>query len=860
MSSCALHQNRDCIDDNIPVEQLPPSEYDESGEASVFPQIPPECYDAGEEFGEPDILPRIGDEYQAELPPLTRKPNQMSYSEVEHHSLQDFFIGLPIPLIWINCGKNEGAQTIPDSMQTNFKNVTEIGTFSNGYIVPSHNFVKTKKEIESLPTEEKIRICIDKGHYLVPGLLGEIWSEAEKASYLLALYIFEKNFVEVRRFVGSKGMGAVLSFYYGDFYGSDAYFRWLEGRKTRSKKCVYGQRIFSGLRQQELLSRLFRRVSEECKSALLEVSKTFSESKMSLVDYVFSLKAMVGTNLLVEAVAIGSGKQDLTGMALEPLRSNHVIRSEIPAGKACSALTTAEIIKFLSGDYRLSKARSNDLFWEAVWPRLLARGWHSEQPQNQGYVAGSKCLVFLLPGVKKFSRRKLVKGDHYFDSVTDVLSKVAKDPGLIELDNEEANGNQNTEKDVWTSDVKIEEDENHPPTRQRHSYLQPRTSNRSVDAIRFTVVDTGLSVGKIRELRTLPREISSSLISLDPPEDSDKDTVKENAGESDMMNSITLNASAAETHTGKSAPKKHGGRKNRDDNSSSRDLHPGVSKPSASSKKKKDSNDNQKPRKVSKSMSGRKQKQGYVDNIAPISKRCRKLTANTHEEARDGVLHSTAPRLENGTACCSSGVHVSNENLSAQVSSWQDKVSSGSSSKDSPCESNAAEPSQENSQPQLLIDLNLPHISTECENDTNLPNELGNQSVQPANNGLPAPTAVEASFEQQTSVNTRRLSTRNRPPTTRAMEAVAGGFLTTSRRRKGRDTSSLDAQPSRPRQQPRVGPGPNESPSSSVVSQVGEASQIQKSERGASTSGTSNTDNKFDDPPEANQEEPPSRQ
>ncbi|KAL0414716.1 UNVERIFIED_CONTAM: hypothetical protein Sradi_1673300 [Sesamum radiatum] len=206
-------------------------------------------------------------------------------------------------------------------------------------------------------------------------------------------------------------------------------------------------------------------------SGLLIVSKTFGDEKMSLADYVSSLKAMVGMDILVEAVGIGKGKQDLTGMALEPSRSNQVIpaRPEIPTGKACSSLTTTEIIKFLSGDYRLSKARSNDLFWEAVWPRLLARGWHSEQPKDQGYVAGSKhCLVFLMPGVKKFSRRKLVKGDHYFDSVTDVLSKVAKDPGLIELDAEEDHESKKKEEYERTGERKSEQDDNHLPTRQQH--------------------------------------------------------------------------------------------------------------------------------------------------------------------------------------------------------------------------------------------------------------------------------------------------------------------------------------------------------------------------------------------------------
>ncbi|KAG6394791.1 hypothetical protein SASPL_145381 [Salvia splendens] len=558
------------------------------------------------------------------------------------------------------------------------------------------------------------------------------------------------------------------------------------------------------------------------------VSKTFGEDKISLVDYVSSLKATVGLDLIVEAVGVGLGKQDLTGMALEPLRSNHVTRSEIPAGKACSALTTAEIIKFLNGDYRLSKARSNDLFWEAVWPRLLARGWHSEQPQNQGYIAGSKFLVFLLPGVKKFSRRKLVKGDHYFDSVTDVLSKVAKDPGLIELDNEEANGDQNMEKDEWSSDVKMEEDENHLPSRQRHSYLQPRTPNRSMDAIKFTVVDTGLSDGKIRELRTLPREISSIMISLDAP-------VEENMAESDM--------------TCKSGPKKLASRKNRDDG-----------KPAAHPKREKDSNDNQKPRKVSKPIPSRKQKQGYIENIVPCSKRCRKLSGNTHEEAGDGVLlhphsTSTAPRMENRVSCSSSGGHESNE--TTQLGLWQDKLSSASSSKGSPSEST------EFPQPQLLIDLNLPHVPLEIENNVLTPNLLYNQLVQPDSHGLPAPSPVEASSEQQCVANTRRLSTRYRPPTTRALEAVAGGYLSISRKRKGRDTSSRDAPP-RPSQKSRVWPGPSESPSSSMASSPSQmresSSQIAEADRAASTSGTLKAYNQDNDPPEANQVEAAPRQ
>ncbi|KAF2316909.1 hypothetical protein GH714_042250 [Hevea brasiliensis] len=176
------------------------------------------------------------------------------------------------------------------------------------------------------------------------------------------------------------------------------------------------------------------------------VSTAFSEGKFSLEDYVSNLRAVVGIQALVDAIGIGKGKEDLTSLAMEPARSNPLF-TVCPIGKACSSLTSSDIIKLLTGGFRLSKARSNDIFWEAVWPRLLARGWHSEQPNNQSYVGPNHHLVFLIPGVKKFSKRKLVKGNHYFDSVSDVLSKVASEPKLIELDSEEARGSSCNEED-----------------------------------------------------------------------------------------------------------------------------------------------------------------------------------------------------------------------------------------------------------------------------------------------------------------------------------------------------------------------------------------------------------------------------
>ncbi|KAG8372958.1 hypothetical protein BUALT_Bualt12G0121200 [Buddleja alternifolia] len=736
------------------------------GLSNGSPQIPSDSRKSSDENEEIHIPPRVGDEYQAELPQLIGKSTYMSHSSTEA-CIQNFSIGLPIPLTWTKSPNHDGPE-----------NFGPFDSKINGEVKP----------------EEESRASHGKGQRLVPGL-NECWSDADKASFLLGLYIFLKNFVAVRRFLETKGTGAIMSLYYGKFYGRAEFRRWLECRKSKSKKCVFGQRIFSGLRQQELLARIFPRVSEELRNALLEVSKTFGEEKMSLEDYVSSLKAMVGMNILVEAVGIGSGKQDLTGMAFEPSKSNQAIplRPEIPTGKACSSLTTSEINKFLSGDYRLSKARSNDLFWEAVWPRLLARGWHSEQPHSKN------CLVFLGPGVKKFSRRKLVKGEHYFDSVTDVLSKVAKEPALIELD-EENDGDKQKEELEWTREKNFEENEKEVPKQQRHFYLQPKTPSRDRDVLKFMVVDTSIGDGKVRELKTFPSEIPSMLISNG---DCDRDTIF-------IDSTVMDNRATAKSH-GKMP------------------VNPDINK-----KLVLDSNDKVLPgnKKFGKSLMKRELEKG--DNLAPINK-CQKLNGET----RDGAIRSIKGLglengsfkglgLENGSSSISPGSFEFNENLSSPVGSRLDKLSSTSSSQGSPDENDIQEPSRANP---MLIDLNLPQVSPDFENG-----EQDNGPIlRPDDNNLP--NSSEAQPQEAPVMNQRRQSTRTRPLTMRALEALAGGYLTVNRRRKGRDPHEDVGSSSRPLQRTRGPVGPNEGTSSSTVPQEAEA----EAEAGPSNTGNQNT-------------------
>ncbi|WVY93609.1 hypothetical protein V8G54_032697 [Vigna mungo] len=448
---------------------------------------PPSSPDISNLVGAPQLNPRVGDEYQVEVPSLIKESERVQLlrnpaeSEVGLDNSLSFAIGLPISVTWIHNAKesseNEGWGYIGD-------NADELRP--------------TTFQSEMTGDSNSAELGERKNFALVPAILSSSWSDSDAEVFLLGLYIFGKNFIQIQRFLENKGMGEILAFYYGKFYKSDQYRRWSDCRKLKGRKSAIGQKLFSGRRQQELLSRLIPHVSGESKDTLLQVSKSYTEGRASLEEYISSIKSIVGLGILVGAVGIGKEKDDLTTLVLEPVKNNKVF--SVPTCKAWSSLGPNDILKFLTG-FRLSKARSNDLFWEAVWPRLLARGWHSEQPKNRGYVSSKDYLVFLIPGVKTFSRRKLVKGDHYFDSVSDVLKKVVAEPNLLDLeeakvgscDDEEPEGGLNDDDD---SDYR------------RQCYLKPRASTYNTDQIKFTVIDTSLVHGgkpsDLREFKPVP--------------------------------------------------------------------------------------------------------------------------------------------------------------------------------------------------------------------------------------------------------------------------------------------------------------------------------------------------------------------
>ncbi|GMI98803.1 hypothetical protein like AT2G47820 [Hibiscus trionum] len=798
------------------------------------------CSFLDEISGDLQLIPRVGDEYQAEIPPLVGECwslqvlKQPIDSKIEMSVPNPFPMGLPIPLFW--------TKTEAESINCAF----EFGNSEGSHITSSHGCAEYKVESPALadwkdmkgncklqsttgtkmdaelifPEEPNSKVKVDRGTCPLPGSSSEVWKDIELDSFLLGLYIFGKNLILVKKIVESKGMGEILSFYYGKFYKSGGYRRWSECRKLRSRRCVHGQKLFTGWRQHELLSRLFSHVSKECQDMLLEVSKTFGEGKVTFEEYIFAIKNTVGIGMLIEAVGIGKGKLDLTGNAMEPVKVNHLVsfRPEIPVGKACSSLTLEEIIKFLTGDFRLSKARSNDLFWEAVWPRLLARGWHSEQPKDQAFSGLKNSLVFLVPGVKKFSRRRLVKGDHYFDSVSDVLNRVASEPGLIEL---EIEGPKDSREDLENKlDPVIKQDPDFNSSKhKRNCYLKPRKSSCNRDVMKFTIVDTSLSKGadrsKIRELRSLPLVATSSSTPSSISSDSEEDTSDDSEDEAEEISST--NDAEALANGGECFDISDCV------NSNSNTVIPHTSETSIISAENRESQNrslfHDEEEKVKKYNFSHKVQPSDSKYSVPVTKQ-RVLTDCINGESSCSVDRM----LNEDNSPCRSNSPDACEDMFFQTGP-QNLSPASSLSKGSPDQRKEGivsesylhgEGSPEKSRSHTLIDLNVPQVSMGFETDGPFVSETVQNSdnscsqisffqseitVQPESLNSKIPDKG-AEVNQQPTMQNRRQSTRNRPLTTKALEALECGFFNPKRKRKPAEASQNNSR--RVRSRPHV--------------------------------------------------------
>jgi len=550
------------------------------------------------------------------------------------------------------------------------------------------------------------------------------------------------------------------------------------------------------------------------------------EGGTSLEDYISSLKSTVGLGVLVEAVGIGKEKGDLTMLGMEPGKDIQAFPA--PACKALSSLGPSEIIQYLTG-FRLSKTKSNNLFWEAVWPRLLARGWHSEQPKYRGYVTSNDYLVFLIPGVEKFSRRKLVKGDHYFDSASDVLRKVVAEPNILVLREGEAKVGSCNEEEPENGSNEDDLSEDH-----RQCYLKPRSSTYSKDHIKFMVIDTSLVHGgkssALRELKSVPvnsvpkvevdfgcrkvnhgkdapktiKQKSTKLIVIDTNRLSEGKLLKLKVKQLkylpvELEDASTMTTGLLRESKGGSSiddsPRKVEAKRLVCDkkNINKTDGCRGVFNSGATCKKAHDNLDNNRLTRIIKHQFNRRVRSGDSNHAAvPIKQR--KLTACAKSE-KSRIVENSSGCLGFSRSFC---FRDANQNVCGPVSHQQNENLTSS-----------ADRSVEEDDGKSIINDSYQHTSVSCvkvEKSESLPSKSENsktvamaagdeQGLKAKNPCLPSasqevvkePLRIPydvGSLEQQPDMNPRRQSSRNRPLTVRALECIANEFLHVPKRQK----------------------------------------------------------------------------
>ncbi|KAL5196925.1 hypothetical protein ABZP36_000437 [Zizania latifolia] len=817
------------------------------------------------------IYPRIGDEYQVEVPNLATEEERMKLRScpVDDSRMFGFDhpvgVGLAIP---VTCTQNTSNHVKKEQMGFSECSSCSLQDECNSHIIEkiTRNVLDCKVECDE-QDDKFLKSAGQDMHGLqkrnandyIPllGMPRYLWTDEEAQAFLLGLYIFGKNLVQVTKFMECKTMGEVLSYYYGEFFRSDAYKRWAACRKVRSRRCILGLRIFSGSRQQELLSRILAGIAREVHDPLLEVFKMFNDGISTFEQFILSLRSTVGAQVLVEAVGIGKGKYDLTGFALDPSR-NHGIsnRAEIPIGKACSLLSSGDIIKFLTGDFRLSKAKSNDLFWEAVWPRLLARGWHSEQPKDSSLV-GKHALVFLIPGVKKFSRKKLVKGNHYFDSVSDVLSKVASEPRLLEFGVEGDNGEGGFKvEDGWIHDAELVKST--VPDKKSPCYTRPSEPGCSPELMKFTVVDTSIVQGeepcKVRSLRNLPIDASRGYMSSRSG-DSGSDSSEEHSDSEDSSQSyehiytsqdiaddkyvneekkckpptgdkmdvdvLQKNSAFSVTSTSMNGHISIGqgfSTMNKICSSTATILPVGTQRVHATNSS----------TEINFQFDQRVSPEPQVF-LAPVSKRRRLVSCknertgrrNTAINRRQHGKQVDTPLQHNvsGANDASSGakpfIWSAIPNSSTNISFDMNNTQAYHTQFYNVPHTDEKMVYKEKSQNKHFIDLNIPHMPSDYESAANYivpPSDKDTQTMDIPIHSSETNEMDDCSpdinvscnglLSEQLSFNTRRQSTRSRPPTTRALEALACGFIGT-KQKGGEANFPSSSRSSRPIRRPR---------------------------------------------------------
>jgi hypothetical protein len=244
-----------------------------------------DSHDSDVSLDDRPIAPSIGSAHQAEIPNLATEDERRHlmasslYTRKFHVYGDPGYVASAIPVIRGSHPQNEVNKKEDITSECDSPYLDPHDVLPVGQTESASNPVSGEKPVlcftrkcRSLLTDQTMVHQREKEKTAsLPGLSSSVWSDLEEECFLLGLHIFGKDLNLLSKFVGSKTVADMLSYYYGRFYNRDAYKRWSHCRKTRSTRCILGKSIFTGRRQQELISRLKSKLSKESHDSLVEV-------------------------------------------------------------------------------------------------------------------------------------------------------------------------------------------------------------------------------------------------------------------------------------------------------------------------------------------------------------------------------------------------------------------------------------------------------------------------------------------------------------------------------------------------------------------------------------------------------------
>lgn len=262
------------------------------------------------------------------------------------------------------------------------------------------------------------------------------WSIEEEKDFVLGIFLFEKNFKPISRFIGDgqqKNFIQCRWYYYNKFKRAlhPLYHAFkLSSLQHSKEQHVRGSLMVLGNRGRKLLARLFHHVTDaKVQDRIVDAHSKMARNEMSLEKFVRLLRKHSSAATLWAAFGIGQ-EDDLSSCHHHLFAEKSSRRSRLVAASRYRDCSTLEIQEELAQmDIRATPtSQMSDLFHMGVWPRLERLGWHLETVHKGN---GRNMVYYCCPALARFTKGAQ-RGVEYFDASRALLSYVAHNLSVLD--------------------------------------------------------------------------------------------------------------------------------------------------------------------------------------------------------------------------------------------------------------------------------------------------------------------------------------------------------------------------------------------------------------------------------------------